>query len=190
MDDATWHPPTSTDAPLSADLPRWIRDWALLGGLTGALAPGALVFVTTRDDPEIPSEVLNFVWTAGVLGLVSGAIVGIVLCLALQRVPRFARVSASAVLGFVVLGAWGATVSGLAAALTVTLDVAVVAMLLGAIAAVFQCGWVTPLYAWLAGRDLPRLWVVLGAGLITAPLSGLFGFGGLFLGYGVVSRLF
>jgi hypothetical protein len=139
---------------------RWMRDWALLGGITCAIVPGVAVWFGL-----IPHA---FPWAAAVLGAASGAVVGLAMCATGALLPERARVALAA-LWVPVLGGWGAAVS------VATADLAGMSlawpMACGSIAALLQALWCAPAYALLARRGDWRWPLLAGA----APMALLVG---------------
>jgi hypothetical protein len=144
---------------------RWIRDWALFGGITCAVAPS----VASRGDfPLVPPA---FCTTAAVLGTISGAAVGLLVHAVTRRLPERSWVAVAAVVWPPVLGGWGAAVSGTAASLSAP-GMEPLAVICGSVAALIQTAWFAPAYARQARRGGWR-WPLLVVTAATACLAGL-----------------
>jgi hypothetical protein len=151
----------------------WARDFALLGLVTCTITPLAA-------QPWLPLHLVGYSTCAGVLGLLSGAVVGSGLRLLLQRFPERSRASVAFVFGPVATGAWGALVAS-AAALVEQPQYFALSLPCGAIAGALQGLWWVPLSVWLERRDLPR-WPVALLSALPAPALGFAGvFGVVFV---------
>ena len=153
----------------------WARDWAILGGLTCALAP--MPFVVWLSDAHL----MGFLIVVTSLGTTTGALVGLLVRLFLGRAPKRSWVALSAIFCPPALAVWGSTVAGAAAA-TLELELIPYAMPCGSVAALVQLSWFAPLYAWLALRGYPRWPVVLTVGTIVAPIAGFLGMVAVLIG--------
>jgi len=147
------------------ELSVWMRDWAIIGFLTCALAPGLVATL-------ISGELWPFAAVASCLGAVSGSAVGWMLRSLLNRVPDWSWVAVSLFAGVPALGAWGALVSGCAALLTVP-HMLVFAVPCGTVSALLQCSWMAPAYAMLARAGWSRLPMVVLGPLVAGPLAGM-----------------
>jgi len=141
---------------------RWMRDWALLGGITCAIAPGV------ADRLDVAPEV--FPQVAAALGAASGAALGLALRALLTRLPERAWVSFAAVWPLF-LGGWGAAVAGTSAIL-VAPSSAELAVVCGAVAALVQTLWFAPAYVLQARRRGWR-WPLLAVAVPMAVLAGV-----------------
>ncbi|MBT3220101.1 MAG: hypothetical protein HN348_13510 [Proteobacteria bacterium] len=144
----------------------WIRDWAILGGLTSTLAPAPMMF--------LGGGIGQFVIVAAVAGTLTGALVGLLVRLFLGQAPKRSWIALSAILCPPALATWGSSVAGIAAASFDT-ELIFVAMPCGSVAAFVQLSWFAPLYAWLALRGYARWPIVLTVGSFIAPLGGFLG---------------
>jgi hypothetical protein len=144
---------------------RWMRDWALLGGITCAVAPSV---ASLGPFPLVPEA---FCATAAVLGTLTGAAVGLFLYGLTLRTPERSRVAVAAVVWPPVLGGWGAAVSASAASLSAP-GMELLAVFCGSVAALLQAAWFAPAYARQAGRKGWR-WPLLGLALVTSWGAGL-----------------
>jgi hypothetical protein len=146
----------------------WVRDWALIGATTSAIAPLMAAWTPLR-------HVEAYALTCAVLAAISGAAVGALLRALLQAFPRRAWVSVSLVVAPLVLGSWGGLVAGAACWWHYDGDLLLLAVPTGAVAAVVQTGWMAPAYAWLSSRPWPRPPLVVTSAVLSAPIAGGFG---------------
>lgn len=157
--------PTTLVGPTRA----WVRDFALVGVVTGALAPYFVIF-----DPA-------FALGAGLVGGLSGAALGAGLCLGMERARRWLPLSAI-LAGAAVLGAgWG----GLAGAAGGVASFGLVSShhnwggvglgaFFGACSGLLQLGWMFLPY--LLGSTRRTTWPVVGLAVLAAPFMGWIGF--------------
>lgn len=153
----------------------WALDWSWIGFVTAAGVP----FVALRlFNHALLDHYPLFVPLCGMLGLGSGALVGMVLR-ALASRTRSSSYRAVAFLGMpVVLGSWGAAVASAAhwlsgAPWVGSTDGIVLSWALGTMAATLQVAWLAPTYPWWAAEParrnawrfgvLPMVTVLLGA---------------------------
>ena len=141
---------------------RWMRDWALLGGITCAIAPVSAVLLGAAPEAFLPLAVA--------LGTASGGAVGLAMRAMLARAPERSWVALAAVVWTPVLGGWGAVVSAAAANFVVP-ELNRAAVLCGAIAALLQTLWFSPAYA-LQARRQGRRWPLLAGAVPVAVLAG------------------
>ncbi len=165
---------TTLAIPSGAELARlgerrtWVRDLAIIGGVSGALAPAAVGML-------FPGYVL----LAGAFGAGSGAVVGH-LASAMLGKERIRRVPVAVLLvGGLGLGAlWGA-LTGLGAALGLGAFSApgsgavllVLSALLASVAGAIQLGWFWLPYAILRARGR-RTWPLVVVASLLAPALG------------------
>jgi hypothetical protein len=142
---------------------RWVRDWALFGGITSAVAPS---LASARG--LAPSD---FWVAAAAIGATSGAAVGLLAWGATHLFPERSRVAVSAVLLPPALGGWGAAVSA-AAASQAAPGFEELATICGSVAALLQTAWFAPAYALQARRGGWR-WPLLCVAPVTAALAGV-----------------
>ena len=142
---------------------RWMRDWALLGGITCAIAPVGAVQLNLVPEAFLPLVVA--------LGTASGGAVGLAMRAMLARAPERSWVALAAVVWTPVLGGWGAAVAGTSAIL-VAPSSAELAVVCGAVAALVQTLWFAPAYVLQARRRGWR-WPLLAVAVPMAVLAGV-----------------
>lgn len=147
----------------------FMRDWALIGALTSFITP----FAVSNMLPHMGLGA--FAFASGLVGGLSGLVVGWLLLTVLERVPEFARVSVSLVVGVPLLGFWGFCVGGAAALLTWP-NAALLAPFCGGVSAMVMTVWLAPLYVWAAGRQAPTLPLVISASVLGSPVCAVASF--------------
>ena len=153
---------------------QWAIDWGLTGFVTAFVVPLVGLAIYARPLLSTP-----YVVVCAVLGVPSGALVGLLLWTLRRRLaPRSYR--AMALLLPPVLGVWGAGVASLGAAMTLEFETIAMAWPMGSIAAMLQTVWLAPSYPWWIrdeGRRDSLRWLVLpvASGLVgvVTPLFGI-----------------
>lgn len=144
-----------------------MRDWALIGGLTCALAPAAVGMLTM---PSLFQS--GFVAWAGLLGTVSGALVGALARWCLGRLSERNWVAVAVLLGVPLLGAWGALVSGTVAWFCHPIFFHF-AVPCGSLSALLVTSWLAPCYVALARGDCVRLPLAVLGPVVGGPVCGV-----------------
>jgi hypothetical protein len=149
----------------------WATDLALVGALSGFLAP--LAVFQSNEPASVP-----YLFMTTVAGGISGLVFGAAWCGWLSTTLKRSSLAFITTLAFLCGAAWGAVV-GVAGALVVTTnmhaDAAFVlcAVACAAVAAALQSAWVVPALAWARGRRRRRHQVVIAAGFASLAFGWL-----------------
>jgi hypothetical protein len=138
----------------------WARDFALIGGVTGLVAPMAVV-------PSIVSS--GYLGAAAVVGALSGAFLGTAVPAALSRLGNV-RLPVLLMGGLGVGAVWGGVV-GAAAALAAEPALVALSVLLAGIAGTLQFGWIWLPYVLRKIRG-KRTWPLVVTALAATPALG------------------
>ncbi len=153
----------SSDPGLLGRPLHWARDFALVGAVTGGLAPLAVY-------SGFPSA---YYLLTGVGGMLAGALLGGVLPRLLGARIRRLPVAALLVVGPALGALWGA-LAGLAGSLVFrdsAMDLGTLSVMAGAAAGAVQFGWLWIPYSVKRARK-KRVWPVVAGALALAPAMG------------------
>jgi hypothetical protein len=150
----------------------WARDFALLGLISGVAIPFASIVFVARSTyfGHAMDAMGGYLIAAGLLGLLTGAVVGPLIRHGLLRAPR------------VPFGAWMLAIPALAAVWGMSVASAAVplgmakthagdgalAAMCGALGAAIQIGWFWPLYLGRRVRQRPATTLLVAAALTSA----------------------
>jgi hypothetical protein len=149
----------------------WMRDFALVGGATGVLAPGMVLGFR---------GFVGYLIAAGVSGVLTGAVLGWATWRMLQgwlrRVPKLAWFPLGGAFG----GLWGGivgTIAGLGVSIgdvrNIHLEIALVSGAVAAVAGAVQLGWFWLAYSLFRVRRRSTWWVVTLACVLGPTLGWL-----------------
>lgn len=144
---APLHPSESLSPPVGR-ASQWVVEYALLGAVTATCTPLA-------GQVWVPLDLRRYALVAGALAALSGALLGLGLRAAAERVPGRSRAALALVVGWVPIGAWGALSAGLAAVWTQP-DYWPLALPCGAVAGMVQGLWYVPTSVAIGRAGLPR----------------------------------